>query len=214
MSPITDTVIQKKFAPATNHTYSLSNSIYHCEGKGVPVTPSLSSPIARSKLSESQDISIWSNDQYVEMEAGLDWEKMTGGQHAPSPSYSTLNRNGLQSSSNGPFSYEVPLPCCLEPDYASIPTLYDQYLIPTENDMDPRLYENSHIQRQQSPSSCDDMYVVPHHNPPSPAQLPSNSHHYEEIIHTTVNTAYLETVIPIASPPTDTAAAPLAADSS
>lgn len=213
ISPITDAAIEKQFA-TTNHTYSLSNSIYHCERQGfnqAPATPSLSSPLARSKLSESQNISTWSNDQYVEMATSQD---RTRGQ--PGPSSSTLDWTGLQSSFKGPLSYEVPQPFCLEPDYASIPTLYDQYLIPTE--MDLRLYENSQsIQRQQSPSSCDDMYVVPPpktcHGPPSPAPPPanplSNSHHYEEVIHTSVNTAYHETAKPIAGPPS----APVAADS-
>lgn len=167
----------------------------HCEcrqGPGSTPPPALpsssSSTLPLSKLSDSQDFSILSNDQYVEMTTSLDWEKGTSRQGGASSSCPTLNKTGPMSEHAGKGNQGFStLPPCLEPEYATIQSPYVPYLIPVKSGMGTRLC-------QDSLGSYDDIYVVLHHNHdhprPSnhpPALPPPNDHHYEPIIDTRVN---------------------------
>ena len=208
LSRILITALRKRFAVAdpTNHTYSIPNSISF-QSKGIPqgsgsATLPLpascpSSPthsqVHRTKSFNSQYISTWSNDQYVDMITSTNPEIC---QAVASSSYPTLNRTGLPLSDSENAGegkhYEQSL-STLEPDYDTIPSASTPYLI-----MSGRLDQGSHIQRQNSLCSYDGIYSVPCHNPPlSPHYCaPSSCHDYDEVIQTIVNSAYLEAAVP------------------
>ena len=193
---LTGEATRKQTVEATYHSYSLPSTLssHQLKGRGsLPFSPSSASlPTSRRarslKLEESLDASVHSHDQYVEM-AGADWGCRRAPGHASCP---TLQRTGLPSSLSNygsfkqGFSYEVPVPFHLEPEYASIPCPYVPYLIPIQTNMEPGLQkQNSQIQRLQS---LQGQFT----HPPMSAPASPTSHDYEEVIHTAANKAYRE----------------------
>ena len=180
---------------ATHHTYSTPNSLsssYQWKGAHqrprlalLPHSPSSSPTLPPSrrtrslKLGDSQNISLWS-DPYVEMAGGVQRE-------ASRSSWPTLTGNpSLSDTEEGRYygsSYEVPLPSCIEPEYATIPSPTVSYLIPVPSDMGHRLHHNSHAHKPTRPCQ-------------HPTPLSPHSHDCEEIIHISANRAYLEAPVP------------------
>ena len=201
---------------ATYHTYSSPGSLSSYQLKGLqrmgrggslafsPTSTSL--PAAQRPRSlrgeESQDANVCSHDQYVQM-AGV--RSLRAASHSSCP---TLHRAAPPSSLSEcgsmklGFSYEVPVPFHLEPEYASIPSPYVPYLVPVQSNNKQGM-SDTHVHRQHSDQSHREMYIgregeVPQlhqdHTQPSlsaPAS-PISLHDYEELIHTSTNKAYRE----------------------
>ena len=188
----------KQVVEATYHSYSLPSTLSSHHLKGLSPSHPLSSRRARSLKLE--DLSVSSNDQYVEME----------GAEFRARSYSscpTLHRTGLPSSLSDygsaklGFSYEVPIPFHAEPEYATIPSSYVPYLIPIESNMEPRQpHSDSCVKGQESWQSChgaqftSPQFLLCEH-PSTSAPVSPFSHDYEHLIHTSANSAYRELAV-------------------
>lgn len=200
---------------ATYHSYSLPNTLSSSPPSQAKImeeeektqdgplafSPSSSSlPTSHSKLEDSQD-TLQSQDQYIEMAAGVSEQGIT----ASYSSCPTLQRTGLFSSltEHGGlrqgFSNEVPIPLHMEPVYATIPSPYVPYLIPVQTKIGPRS-PRSPINRQLSlrtPRRVEGG-VNDHPSisaPSSPSPPPTPGHDYEELIHTDTNKAYHQTTV-------------------
>ena len=197
---------------ATYHTYSLPSTLssHQLKGLGGRSNFSISSPAlsashrARShKLEECcHDFGMNSHDQYVEMRSPSS--------HSSCP---TLHRTGLflpsslsdYGSARFGFSYEVPVPFHLEPEYSTIPSPYVPYLIPIQSKVEHRLleHENCQVKRQQSLKSGHELWIGSRpelvcDQPSASAPASPSSHDYEQLIHTSANSAYRELAVMVA----------------
>ena len=211
----------KRTVEATYHTYSSPGTLSSYQPKGglhrigrgesLAFCPSSSSSVpvsqqraprqqrARGHRLEGSQETTCSQEQYVEM-SGVH----RAASHSSCPTLQRTSGVPVSLSECGSmklgFSYEVPVPFHLEPEYASIPTPYVPYLVPVPVSMESGLNRNSRLHRQQSTRSHREVYIgtataVPQLRNPSSMSAPASpiSHHdYEELIHTTTNEAYRE----------------------
>ena len=168
----------------SSYQHKRANQSPHLFSSASSLAPSL--PLCRgARLGGSQNTSAWS-DQYVEMvAASLNWARSQRSVASHS-SWPTLSISGLytpMADFKQGRSYEVPVTAGLEP---TIPSPHVPHVVPNCRNVGPRLHQPSH-----SYDGTQDPHNQTCRQPPS-----LQSHDYEEIIYTTANTAYLQTLVP------------------